>query len=101
MAKDYTKIDASRLMGDITKTEADIAQSEKETDGMFAAVAELNKMWQGPANEAFNQQFIDDYNRMKNYLSNLKKYAQRLREDKTAYESCESRVREKVNALKI
>ena len=101
MAKEHVKTDTSRLMGDISKTEADITQAEKETNDMFAAVAELNKMWQGPANTAFNQQFTDDYNRMKNYLSNLRKFTQRLKEDKTAYESCEARVLEKVNALKI
>jgi len=101
MSKEYVKIDTARLKGDIAKTEADIAQAEKELNGMFTAVVELNKMWKGPANEAFNQQFTDDYNRMKNYLANLQKFTQRLNEDKNTYESCEARVLEKINALKI
>ena len=101
MTKDYATIDTARLKSDISQIETDLVRAEKETQDMFTAVVTLNQMWKGPANTAFNQQFISDYNRMKNHLANLRKFKQRLEEDKAAYETCEAKVFNRVNALKV
>lgn len=97
----YIEINTDILNSDISVIEGHLNTIHEKLKGMYAQVEELNTMWKGQANAAFNSQFIQDYEYMESLLSNLDKYKNSMLEAKNKYVKCENSVHSMVNSLRI
>jgi len=70
-------------------------------DHTYDGVCILNGMWEGPANQEFNLQFLSDYERLKEICSELNAYAGKLRVAKRMYEDAENRIGNVVSAINV
>ncbi len=68
---------------------------------MFDAVAELDTMWDGPANDAFRQQFLLDKNEMQDLCKELEGIFHSMDNAKKEYEQCENDVRQLIAEIRI
>ena len=57
MAVNEIEMNTSTLAGDIESLEGLVNSLRSQMKKMFQSVEELDAMWDGPANAAFNQQF--------------------------------------------
>ena len=64
----YIKINTVALKNDSKKIDDLVRNAEKELQEVYTAMKELDATWDGPANEAFNQQFAADYENFKNVV---------------------------------
>lgn len=97
----YIEINTDILNSDISVIEGHLNTINEKLKGMYDSVGELNTMWKGQANAAFNSQFLKDYESMQALLSNLDKYKNSMLEAKNKYERCENSVHSMVNSLRI
>lgn len=94
------EINTDALSRDTGEIQTQINNIRSEMQGMFEAVQELNSMWKGEANSAFNVQFAKDYEIMGEMLQCLDKYAEALQYAQKEYCICESNVLQAIRALK-
>ena len=95
------QIDTARLgatSGDIRER---IAKMRSCVQRLYAEAAELNTMWEGPANQAFQRQFSQDQESMTQICAALENYVQDLHTAKTEYEACDSDVGGIIDAIRI
>ncbi len=95
------EVDTNILKRNITSVESAISNVRSEIATAYEGIKTLDSMWDGPANSAFNKQFLDDYNRMIEICDVLENYASRLTEVRKQYESGESHVADIVAAIRI
>lgn len=69
------EIDTAALDRDASAMQAKLDRVGREVEGMFESVRELDRMWDGPANEAFVQTFQQDYETMKALCRGLRTLA--------------------------
>ena len=62
---------------------------------------ELNRMWQGPSNQAFNDQFKTDCTSLDNLCRTIREMIGAMENAKREYDQCDNRVNALVSALKI
>lgn len=95
------KIDTIILNRDVDALRGLYNSIRKETDNMYGVVQELNAMWDGPANDAFVQQFNNDYENMKSVLSMVDSLIKCMSSASRDYVSGENRVEDIVSAIRI
>ena len=61
---DIIEINIGTLAADIGEMQIEVQKLRDEMEKAFESVAELDAMWNGPANEAFNQAFQSDHEAM-------------------------------------
>ncbi len=88
----YLKVDTGALMHDVQSVEDKIGIIDSKFVSMYNDVNALNGMWKGMANQKFTESFSNDYQAIKEFMEELKKYAARLEDDRNAYHSCENNV---------
>lgn len=95
------QIDTARLGG----TGGDIRTAVEQMQGcvqrLYAEMAELDTMWQGPANAAFVAQFRQDQQTMEEICRALQGYARDLDQARNDYEKCSGDVRGIIDAIRI
>ena len=96
----HIEISTDALNGDIREFQTQIGGIESETKGLFEAVQTLNSMWTGPANAAFNKQFLQDYDIMMDVVKCLNQYADSLAYASREYQNCEEKVRQTVLTMR-
>ena len=67
---------------------------------VFEAVSELDRMWDGPANEAFNAEFKKDKETMDKQCTSVEKLIECMNSAKKDYEKCENQVQSAVSAIR-
>lgn len=101
MANNYIEVNTDRLAYDCNNMDELLAKAEKDVTAMFEAVSELNSMWKGRANDAFSKQFSEEYESAKRYLSEIKKFIIRIKNESTAYAVCEEKAVTLANNIRI
>jgi len=78
-----------------------LGQLERDKEKMIQEIEALNRMWQGPANQAFNAQFKTDCASFDNLSKTIQEMIRAMERAKSEYEQCDNRVNSLVNALRI
>ena len=101
MAIDKIEINTEALNRDIEVLEEKLANTNADIKDLYNNISELNTMWKGSANNAFNTQFNNDMNIMLEISSTLKEYIKSLKDARKTYVSCENSVNDTVKSLDI
>lgn len=95
-------VDTSMLAGDINELQTTLANAEKQLADMFSQIAELDTMWDGPANEEFNRQFGNDHENTKNLCKTVASLIECMVYAREQYDLCEKKeVNSIVSAITI
>lgn len=97
----YIKINTVALKNDSKKIDDLVRNAEKELQEVYTAMKELDATWDGPANEAFNQQFAADYENFKNVCEYVKSFSSQLELAAKEYERCEENVNSAIKAIRV
>lgn len=101
MALQEITVDTSILTGDINELQSALASAEKQLEDMFSQVAELDTMWDGPANEEFNRQFGNDHENAKNLCKTVASLIECMAYAREQYDLCENEVNSIVSAITV
>lgn len=101
MANKEIAINTSTLAGDIGEMRTELGNARGRLKEMFDQVAELDMMWDGPANETFKQQFNNDYENAKNLCDTIESLLASMENASEQYDACESIVNGIVSAISI
>lgn len=99
MAIRKIEIDTNRLGQTVQDMTELLASVRNQSDLIYQDVMELDGMWDGRANMAFNRQFLQDRARLGEICNDLKLYAQKMDMAREEYEVCENAVADIVNAI--
>lgn len=101
MAIKEIAVNTSTLSNDINALQSALASARAQLDNMFNQVAELDTMWDGPANAEFNRQFGNDYENAKNLCKTIESIIECMKFARDQYNSCENEVNSIVSAIMI
>ena len=101
MAINEITIDTATLAGDISDLEDALNNARKQLEDMFTQVAELDSMWDGPANEAFKKQFGVDYENSKSLCDTVQSLISCMEFAREQYNLCDNEVNSIVASIKI
>lgn len=89
------------LMGDITQMRTALAGVRAQMAGVFEEMAELDAMWDGPANEALRKQFERDYEDMRSLGNAVESLLSSMEKARSQYDACENEINGIVSAMAI
>ncbi|MBO5523333.1 MAG: WXG100 family type VII secretion target [Roseburia sp.] len=95
------KINTKTLQKDNDSILKDLKQVQKKLEAMQSDVAELNSMWSGEANKAFNQAFNKDIKALAELCSSLEGIAAYEDTARSEYDKCEKQVESLIAAVNI
>lgn len=98
---DQIEINIAVLKRDIEEMKAEAAILKKLMEDTYSQVRELDSMWDGPSNEAFNQAFRADHEQFKGLLETIDgliSYMERARDE---YLRCEAAVSRQVDEIRV
>lgn len=98
---DIIEINISTLGTDITNMRTELTNLRSEMDKAYASVAELDQMWNGPANDAFNQAFQADKQGMEEMCKIIESLIEYMENAEKEYRNCESAVSAEIDAIRI
>ena len=101
MAVNEIAINTVTLSRDIEQLQNLLNQLEKDRRKLAQEIQELNSMWQGPSNQAFNTQFKTDCTSYENLCKTIREMIQAMEHARTEYELCDNKVNGLVGALRI
>lgn len=94
-------IDTAVLAGDIEELRNALSEVRRQLEEMFEQVAELDTMWDGPANQEFNRQFSNDYENSRELCDTVESVIQCMQYAKEQYNICENEVNGIVASINI
>lgn len=95
------KINTKTLQNDTDSIQKDLKQVQKKLEAMQTDVEELNSMWSGEANKAFNQAFSSDIKALAELCSSLESIVAYEGTAKAEYDKCENKVSSLIAAMNI
>lgn len=95
------EVNIQKLNSDIDRARGCLKYLNDNLKSMFGEIKELDSMWDGKANEAFNVQFNSDYEMMLDVCKNLQKLIESLEYSKQEYIKCENQVASAIGSMKI
>ena len=95
------KISADSLQNESRKISELVSKAEKELTKIYSEVETLNAMWDGPANETFIQQFIQDYEMFKQTCNFLRRFTEDMGRAADEYNRCENSVWNTVKSISV
>lgn len=101
MADNRIEITTNSLDNDIKTMNTSLQDITKQLNKMFESVKALDRMWDGPANSAFNQQITKDQNTMVEICAAVDKYIGCMEYASKEYVKCENTVDSAIAAVKI
>lgn len=101
MAVNEIEMNTSTLAADIETLETTVSQLEGQMKKMFQSVGELDRMWDGPANATFNQQFNIDYQVCEEMCRVLWELIGSLKHARTEYDKCERNIDSMIRAINL
>ena len=94
---DIIEINIGTLANDI----GEMQMLREEMRKAFESITELDAMWNGPANDAFNQAFRSDHEAMEEMckiIDSLISYMENARDE---YRKCEASVSSEIDSIRI
>ena len=101
MAVREIAVNTATLARDTAQLTTLLERLEKDKAKMVQEIQELNRMWQGPSNQAFNDQFKTDCTSLDNLCRTIREMIGAMENAKREYDQCDNRVYALVSALKI
>lgn len=98
---DYIEVNISTLEQDIKDMGIAVEQIRKDMADMFESVSELDTMWDGPANQAFNQQFVLDKQIFEEICGAVEGIIDSMKNAQESYLRCEAAVSEEIERIKV
>lgn len=98
---DYIEVDIASLERDVKELEETLTLIRNDMKFMFDTVKELDAMWDGPANEAFQRQFVNDRNLFEELCSAVEDIIDSMEDAGNAYRKCEVSVKEEIDKMQI
>lgn len=90
-----------RLENDVRRLQSRLEQTRAHMERLRESMEALNRMWEGPANQAVRQRFREDYERMQALCKSIEEWIMILESIRRAYDECENQVRDTVYELRI
>ena len=94
-------INTSTLNGDIGELRTALENARRQLHSMFEQVAELDMMWDGPANEEFKRQFGNDYEYARKMCNTVESLIASMEYARGQYDTCEDVVCGIVSAISV
>lgn len=101
MAFSEIEIDTSALNRDVGILSSTLRQARSEIEGMYEAIRVLDRMWDGPANAAFVEQFDIDYEHMQELCKAIQSLISCMRDAGISYTGGENKVANIISAIRI
>ncbi len=101
MAINEIEMNTSTLAGDIESLESLVTDLESQMKKMFGSITELDRMWDGPANAAFNQQFQIDYQSCEEMCRVLRELIGSLKYAREEYDKCEQNIDTVIRSIHV
>lgn len=101
MAITEIEIDTTALNRDVSTLSGTLRKIRSEVEDMYQAIRVLDRMWDGPANEMFVQQFQIDYENMQALCKAVEELISCMREAGISYTNGENVVGSIVAAIMI
>jgi len=101
MASVFIEIDTEQLERDRTALEEGLGQMRQILKNVYEQMEELDGMWDGPANEVFQQQFASDRQEFEAACQEVQGLIDSFAHAKEEYEKCEEQVNAAVAAIRI
>lgn len=98
---DYIEVNIRTLEQDVKEMENTLKLVRNDMNDMFNSVKELDTMWDGPANQAFNQQFQTDKQVFEELCAAVDEIIDSMKNAKESYSKCEAEVSEEINRIKV
>ena len=98
---DIIEVNINTLNSDIGNMQSELNGLRSEMKKAFTAVAELDRMWNGPANDAFNKAFQDDNQSMEEMCKIVDRLIEYMTNAREEYRKCENAVSAEIDAIRI
>ena len=98
---DYIEVNIETLEQDIKDMEDALKKVREDMKGMFDSVSQLDAMWDGPANTAFNKQFRIDRETFDSLCESVDGIIDSMDSAKQSYRKCEAEVKKEIDRIKI
>lgn len=94
-------VDTVTLNSDIGELQIALKGARQQLDDVFNQIAQLDTMWEGPANKEFNIQFSNDYDNTKSMLDTIASLIECMEYARNHYNICEDEVDSLVKSIRI
>lgn len=98
---DYIEVNITALEQDTKELRETLKLVRDDMGAMFDTVQELDTMWDGPANEAFNKQFESDRQTLLALCKAVEDILGSMENAQGEYRKCEAGVREEIEKIRI
>ena len=99
--EDYIEVNITALEQDTGELRETLKLVRDDMGAMFDTVQELDTMWDGPANEAFNKQFESDRQTLLALCKAVEDILGSMENAQGEYRKCEAGVREEIEKIRI
>lgn len=94
-------VNTAMLSADIEGLSAELGMIQKDLDSMYEAVAVLDSMWEGLANEVFVKQFRKDKEEMVALCRTIQKLINCMNNARQEYDTCENEIHGIISSIPI
>jgi len=98
---DRIEIETSLLAQDKDTIQGEIQSLKTHMTQMREQMEQLSGMWEGPAKEAFMNQFWSDFDYIQSFLTEMDTYTEAMEYAQREYEKCENDVAQIIGAIQI
>lgn len=98
---DQIEINIAVLKRDIEEIKEQAAILKKLMADTYSHVRELDSMWDGPSNDAFNQEFRADHEKFKGILETINGLISFMERARDEYLRCEAAVSRQVDEIRL
>lgn len=95
------RINTKTLQSDTSVIDKRLKNVVKKIESMQADVTEMNRMWEGEANKAFQKAFQDDIQVMGELCKSIQEIIRYEVNAKAEYDSCENKVASMISSINI
>lgn len=101
MALTELEVNTSSLANDRMAMEELLSRMQGVLDEIYTEEEELNAMWTGPSNQAFQDMFRQDQMRITEITKGMKEFLEKLEAVQHDYEECENAAADIVAAIRV
>ena len=101
MSVTYFGVNTDTLRSDVSKIEESFNSMKSRIAEIYENVEALNALWDGPANDSFNQAFKQDHSNVNAYFTTLNNIIEQLDRSRENYDKCETEVENMVDSLHV
>lgn len=94
-------VNTSTLAGDIEELRRALSSARTGIEEMFGQMAELDTMWEGPANQEFRKQFGNDYENARSVCEKVEWMLACMEKARERYDQCEHEVNDVIAAIAL